>query len=380
MLETMREFAAERTREADGYVELGRRHARYYLDLVEAAEAHLLSAEQTDWLNRLEREHDNLRVSLDWALHHDETVTGLRIAGALWRFWWQRGYLSEGIAWFDQLLAQPQPVPTEVRARALNGAGNLNWTRGDLEKAWRLHTECLALRRELGDEAEIAKSLNNLGLVATYLEREAEAVAYFEESLEMHRRIGHTRPIAGVLVNLGELVMQQGDLARADALMQESLRLYREFGDPRGTADSLHNLGGLSLDLRQFDRASAYLAESIALYAGVGDQHGIGLCVQDFAAVLMEDGALERAVWLLGCASHIRATLGGRLTPVELARYERLTDVAREALGHETFEAAMAHGAALPIDEARAMVCGTTGSSRDPLAGAPAESAEIFKH
>ena len=358
MLETMREFAAEQAQTTSDTDELGRRHADYYLDLVEKAEAHLVSAEQTDWLNRLEREHDNLRVALEWTLRHDEIETGLRVAGALWRFWWQRGYLSEGIAWFDQLLAKPQPVSTLVRARALNGAGNLNWTRGDLEKAWRQHTECLALRRELGDEAEIAKSLNNLGLVATYLEREAEAVAYFEESLEMHRRIGHTRPIAGVLVNLGELVMQQGDLGRADELIQESLRLYREFGDPRGTADSLHNLGGLACDLQQYDRARSYLAESVTLYAQVGDQHGIAACLQDFAVVLVSDGALERATWLLGCAGHIRATLGGRMTPVELARYERLLDATRTALGSVAFDAAIAHGAALPIDEARSMVCG----------------------
>jgi non-specific serine/threonine protein kinase len=357
MLETMREFAAERAREAGGTDDLSCRHAGYYLDLAETAEDHLVSAEQTEWLNRLEREHDNLRAALGWAVQSEATETGLRLAGALWRFWWQRGYLSEGIAWFDQLLQQPQAVSTLVRARALNGAGNLNWTRGDLEKAWRLHTECLALRRELGDDAEIAKSLNNLGLVATYLERESDAVAYFEESLEMHRRIGHQRPIAGVLVNLGELVMQQGDLTRADDLIQESLRLYREFGDPRGTADSLHNLGGLSCDLQQFDRARAYLAESVALYAEVGDQHGIASCLQDYAAVLLADGEIERTAWLLGCATHIRATLGGRMTPVELARYEALLAATRTALGSDAFTAAMAHGAALPIDDARVMVC-----------------------
>ena len=358
MLETVREFAAERSRRTGGDDRLNRRHASYYLDLVESAEAHLLSAEQTDWLNRLEQEHDNLRAVLGWAVQSGETAIGLRLSAALWRFWWQRGYLSEGIAWFDQLLQRDQPVPSTIRARALNGAGNLNWTRGNLEESWRLHTECLALRRELGDEAEIAKSLNNLGLVATYLEREAEAVAYFEESLAMHRRIGQPRPVAGVLVNLGELVMQQGDLARADELIHESLRLYREFGDPRGTADSLHNLGGLACDLRQFDRARAYLAESVALYAEVGDQHGIASCLQDYAVVLVADGAIAQAVWLLGCATHIRATLGGRMTPVELARYERLLDVTRTELGNDAFNAAMAHGATLPIDQARAMVSG----------------------
>jgi predicted ATPase len=356
MLETMREFASERALEYADVAQIGERHAAYFLDLAETSEKYLVGADQTEWLDRLEQEHDNMRAALGWSLESDKIETGLRIAGALWRFWWQRGYLSEGAAWFDQLLARPLPDSQVIRARALNGAGNIAWTRGDLAKARTLHEACLELRRELGDEPEIAKSLNNLGLVATYQRREEQAVAYFEESLEIHQRFGLTRPVAGVLINLGEVVLQQGDLERANALILDSLRLYREFGDPRGTADSLHNLGGIACDLGEHARARRYLAESVLLYRDVGDQHGIAACLENYASVLAAIERFEQATWLLGCAAQIRGTLGGSMTPVERARLERSIGAARHALGDEAFTSAIAHGATLPIEVASAMI------------------------
>ena len=359
MLETMREFASERATECADLAELSRRHAAYYLEFAELSEKHLLGAEQTEWLGRLEQEHDNMRAALGWTIEAGQIATGLRIAGALWRFWWQHGYLSEAAGWFDQLLAHDRSnVPTIVLSRALNGAGNIAWTRGDLAKARSLHEACLALHRELGDEPEIAKSLNNLGLVATHEKREEQAVAYFEESLEIHQRFGLNRPIAGVLENLGEVVVQQGDLLRANNLILKSVRLYREFGDPRGTADSLKNLGGIAVDLGEYELARNYLSESVALYQEVGDQHGIASCLENYASVLTAREQFERAAWLLGCATQIRMTLGGSTTPVDQARITRSVDAIRHALGADAISAAMNHGSELPIEFASSLLCG----------------------
>ncbi|HEX3722363.1 MAG TPA: tetratricopeptide repeat protein, partial [Nitrolancea sp.] len=361
MLETMREFASERAAEFADLANLSERHADYYLELAEQSEKHLLGAEQTEWLARLEQEHDNMRAALGWAIDAGQIATGLRIAGALWRFWWQHGYLSEGSGWFDQLLARvDSTTPPLVLSRALNGAGNIAWTRGDLVRARSHHEACLALRRELGDEPEIAKSLNNLGLVATHEKREEQAVAYFEESLKIHQRFGLNRPIAGVLENLGEVVMQQGDLRRANTLMLQSLRLYREFGDPRGTADSLKNLGGIAVDLEEYELARNYLSESVALYHDVGDQHGIASCLETYAAVLAAGEQFAEAVWLMGCATQIRTTLGGSMTPVDRARFTRTVDAAIAELGSKAFSAAMDHGAELPVECGRSMLCGGT--------------------
>src|SRR5206468_2530860 len=78
------------------------------------------------WLDRLEREHDNLRAALGWSVESGEAETALRIGGALWRFWHVRGHLREGRQRMEAVLAMPGAVlHTLVRARALNGAGAL---------------------------------------------------------------------------------------------------------------------------------------------------------------------------------------------------------------------------------------------------------------
>src|SRR5579871_915705 len=96
LLETIRAYAWERAEAAGEAAALRRAHAAYFLALAEGAEPALKGAEQAVWLERLEREHDNLRAALRWAVESAEGEMGLRLGGALWRFWYVRGHLSEG--------------------------------------------------------------------------------------------------------------------------------------------------------------------------------------------------------------------------------------------------------------------------------------------
>jgi hypothetical protein len=99
-------------------------HVRYYLAMAEVAGPQLLSPSVVNELDALEVEHSNLRAALEWISTHGEVEQGLRLAGALARFWWVRGYAREGSAWLDQLLtlADAKPVPAALRAKALQGA------------------------------------------------------------------------------------------------------------------------------------------------------------------------------------------------------------------------------------------------------------------
>jgi predicted ATPase/class 3 adenylate cyclase len=173
MLETIHECAREKLEESGESEALGREHALYFLALAEEAEPHLTGAKQIEWLDRLEGEHDNLRAALRWARERrDARDAGdaeagemeLRLAGALWRFWYVRGYQSEGREQLAAVLSggHERSGGGSAIAKALSGAGMLAWAQGDFASARSLQEESLAIRRELGDRGGIAWALSNL--------------------------------------------------------------------------------------------------------------------------------------------------------------------------------------------------------------------------
>jgi len=107
LLETTREYAADKLWLSGEESEMRRRHLQWYVQFVESAEPKLISAEQAEWQERLERDHANIRAALRWAIENAEAQLGLRLAGALWRFWDQRGYLGESRKQLERLLALP---------------------------------------------------------------------------------------------------------------------------------------------------------------------------------------------------------------------------------------------------------------------------------
>ncbi|HEX9236931.1 MAG TPA: AAA family ATPase, partial [Actinomycetota bacterium] len=105
MLETIREFGLEQLRAGGDFEEIARRHAEHFLRLAVEAEPHLTAEDQRDWLDRGDREHPNVRAALRWAIEAGEAGRAQEAAGALWRFWQQRGHLDEGRRWLDEILA-----------------------------------------------------------------------------------------------------------------------------------------------------------------------------------------------------------------------------------------------------------------------------------
>ena len=190
MLETIREYAAERFEESGDAETWRQRHAGYYLALAEQAAPELLGPQQGTWLERLEREHDNLRAALGWALEHGGATLGLRLAVALGHFWAVRGHLSEGQAWLERALSRWSEAPAPARAGALSAAGHLAYIKGEYERAATLHEESLSVQRALGDQRGVALSLHNLGRVAHYSGDFERAAALYDESLAIRASIG----------------------------------------------------------------------------------------------------------------------------------------------------------------------------------------------
>src|SRR5207237_538732 len=139
-----------------------RRHGEYFLNLARQAELQLTGEEQAAWLEQCERELDNLRAALRWAIDAGEADLGQEAAGALWRFWQQHAHLTEGRGWLNELLAMPSGQGrTAGRAKALTRAGGIAWWQIDHDGAGAFSGEPLALQRELGERTPIAEALSN---------------------------------------------------------------------------------------------------------------------------------------------------------------------------------------------------------------------------
>ena len=286
MLETIQEYAREKLEESGESTTLQRAHALYFMRLAEEAEAPLLGARQAEWLSLLEKEHDNLSAALRWAREAGEQGAaesieiGLRTAGAMHRFWYVRGYLSEGRAESDRLLAADAHLRQhgssapfkQSRAKTLNGVGRLALDQGDHPVARAALEEALALGRELGDKQSMALSLNSLAGVLLVGDDYVAAHALLEESLRLRREIRDMRGIALSLNNLGIVAMTQGDYPKAHALYEESLAVAQQSGDKVSIAHAVGNLGLIAANRQDYQQARILYEESLRL----GRELGIG--------------------------------------------------------------------------------------------------------
>src|SRR6266566_7380693 len=166
MLETIREYAWE------GLEALGERettcqaHAAYYVALTEQAEPELDGPQPAVWLERLEREYDNLRAALQWSLEQagegeakQRQELALRLVAGLGLFWKGRGHYREGRDFLERALAGSTAVAAPLQVKALQVAAHLAFQQGDLDRAEALFEECLPRCRDLGDTAGMAHSL-----------------------------------------------------------------------------------------------------------------------------------------------------------------------------------------------------------------------------
>lgn len=169
MLQTIREYGLELLSATQEKASVHQAHAHYYLSLAEQATPEYGGPRQALWLDRLEREHDNLRAALEWSLEQAETKgdeasgsLALRLGIALRRFWLVHAHVPEGRDFLERALAASVNAPPALRAQALLAAANLVIAMNDYTRAEALAQEALALCRHLGDQAGVA-FLSGLG-------------------------------------------------------------------------------------------------------------------------------------------------------------------------------------------------------------------------
>jgi predicted ATPase len=293
LLETVRQYAAERLRANNEEHQAKARHLNWCLAVAEEVEPHLSGGpQQAAAMRRLEAEHDNLRVALDWrTTEAHEIEIDLRLASGLWRYWNMRGNYSEGRYYMQGALTRDSaPAVTQVRAKALNGAATLALNQGDLDSAQTMLTESLDICRTLEYKPGLALATANLASIARSHGDLTTAQAQFEESLRLCWELGDRCGTASQLSSLGEMAYNRGDIAGAQGLFGESLRLLRELGDNRGIANVLRNLGHEATMRGDYAAGQIQLEEALRLSTKVGDTHNIANTLSDLGNMLSRQG------------------------------------------------------------------------------------------
>jgi predicted ATPase/class 3 adenylate cyclase len=393
MLETIREYAQERLEESGDGRAVRRRHGLHFCLLAHEGESRLRSAEQLTWLDRLDREHDNLRAALEWALDEGDALAAVKLAADLGPFWSKRGHVAEARRSLDLVLDASRGSVTRGRAAALRLAGrfaldqddpdagrrfleesaelsrrigdhaglsrtlgDLSWwaelVQGDRSHARSLADESLALARDHGDREQLAEALNARAGVALGEGDFAEARSAWEEARLLHHEVGDRGSEARIIGNLGWLALAAADYPTAASILEDGCRLAEELGDKPQYASANSFLGFALVHLGEQARASEVIMRGLELHVELRRPRLIVECLYALAgnAGAQVDG--QRAVRLAGAAERLLEELHLPVLPIEVATLDRFVLPMRAELGQDVFAATWASGRAMSLDEA----------------------------
>jgi tetratricopeptide (TPR) repeat protein len=357
LLDTIREFAAERLAEGGEQAEIERRHSDTFVDLVETEASRLAGDDQRRALGRIESDHDNIRAVIERATAAPEPAVAIRTSYAMWRYWQKRGHLAEADRRLQQIASQAWSRDDPVlRARLMEALGGVGWWRADATVMVPAYTEALELWRGIGDRREIANALYNSAFeyaVAPDPARDRESLDRMEEALAIYREIGDELGEANVLWGIGNFRYFHSESDQGVDRFREALALFERLGDRTMTAWAQHMLGGALIRQFKVDEAGEPIRSALRTFHDAGDVAGIALVLDDHAAEAVVRDDLPRAARLYGAARALSSASGVGLADFIDKRWEREgRPNAAAAMDGATLERYAAEGRAMSLDEA----------------------------
>jgi len=357
MLETIREYATAQLLESGGVDDLQRLHAEHFLALAEDAEPSVREEAvrgHGQSLNRLESEHDNIRAALDRLEVSGESELRLRLAGAVWQFWQEKGHPAEGRLRLESAL-RAGAHPTAARAKALTGLSSIAVFTGDIATGRLRAEEALALHRALGDDWGVAYDLWSLGYAIAEEGDVAGARPLFNESVRLFRGLGDEHHEMVVTRSLAWTYEQLADFAQARALHEDNLGRARMLGDDRYVAIMLGALAMVAVKDGRIEDAFSLLRENLPICRHLGDpfQTAVNLCRVAFA-LTAAGNAQTAAAQLVSRAEVLFEEIGAKV-PWVVKMNEDTLEAIRAQVDNDAFAEAWQKGRGLTIDDAVAL-------------------------
>jgi predicted ATPase/class 3 adenylate cyclase len=332
-LQVIREVALLKLEASGSGEAIHRRHLEAYVDWAEEVAAHLLGEDRSEWLDRFDADHDNVRTALDWAAVHGETDLALRLAAASWRFWQSRGHLYEGRSRLETVVSLQGGEPLH-RARALEALGGVYWWQGEIDRCVAPYREALAIQRELGDPGEIANAIYNAAIgqsVAAVTsgvtdEVRREVFGLYDEGEAIYRRLGDENGLGNIAFGRGLAVSDlDDDLSGALGLYYESIEHYRRAGNEFGMGWGMFEVAIFSARLDDLETAGEYLEQGLELFAPHRDVSAVVMFLSLAAALALASGDEERSARLAGAVRGLRNSSGAKIVDHEVTRIRGLS-------------------------------------------------------
>jgi tetratricopeptide (TPR) repeat protein len=311
MLESVWDYGEERLAQNGETVRYRNRHLDYFVGLAETAEGDLFGSKQKSWLERLSVEHYNLNVALHFSVSDPTAVeSGLRLAGALGRYWEVHSYLTEGYEHLSKLLAMiDATVPPLVRAKAEVAAGRLSWCQdrdGDALEHYRAALQ-IYTALEMPERIGVVEGL--MGFAERSNGNNTAARAHFERAGTLANTLGSERIRIMVLNGLASIKADEQDYALARRDKELSLISARAIGDQWLVALMAGSLGRVCHQAGDYQAARRYLRESLAISRGLGNKWVVPHVLELLADICAKENDPQRSVRLYGAASAQREAL-----------------------------------------------------------------------
>ncbi|TIL30519.1 MAG: hypothetical protein E5Y82_31680 [Mesorhizobium sp.] len=372
LLETIRFFAGARLAESGESDRIRERHRDFFLALAERAEPELVKADGLAWLDRLQRDWDNLSAAADWCESTAAHGPFLRLVTALTLFFELRSHLAAGGRWFARALSHDDG-PSALRARALWGASHVALYGGDMEALGRYAPAALAMAEEIGDEAATCRALNTNGLAAMWLGHEVEGGrAAMVRSAALGRKLkdnwalcdglklttvswmiqddfeglspvlaefkavsealGNRFFMAWYYTTVGWAAMHQGDFTLAEQEMELALAEDKELGGAATSGFVVAQLGEIEAQTGRYDAAESRLVPFLEKAAATGDFLGAPWGVPALARLLIGREAPADARDMIAGFVDLLRPLG---MPINVSEGLNVLGAAHLALGNE---------------------------------------------
>jgi len=367
MLETIREFVAERLAARPDAAGIGQRHAAYFRALTEQADRPLRGLEQNEWLDLLQAESGNLAAAVRWFLGQDPAPLP-RMFRALWPLWSLRDHLAEALPWVKQLLPAIDSLDPQAQAELLWTATVTAGDMGDDQAALAGRERLGPMLDSIGDRFLVA--LSHLALAWSLPVTGDIDGAAQEASVSLEQLHALDEPFWTALT-----AFTAGSLETSAGRYDDALRHLREARDRAEvfegtwlTAGSRVQLGILNVVQGRLAEGRTLLDEALNLSLSARSTPFVALNLAAYARLAFAEGDLELASLLQGAAEGLRRR-GGRLKAWPLLRRgeaELVTQV-RQSLGAAKFAEVFAAGTRLSQREA--VAAARRGAGEDPAAG-----------